>query len=52
MKYKSIILGLLIFVLAACNNKSNKKLIAINTDAMSWESALPSRFLITKDFGL
>ena len=49
MKYKSIILGLIIFVLVACNNKSNKRLNAINTDTMSCESALPSRFLTTKD---
>jgi sulfatase modifying factor 1 len=48
MKYKAVILGLLLFSLGACDKKSDKTSNATN-DAMSCESGLPSRFSATKD---
>ncbi|TDE30617.1 formylglycine-generating enzyme family protein [Flavobacterium ranwuense] len=48
MKYKAVILGLLLFSLGACNKKPDKTSKATN-DAMSCESRLPSRFSATKD---
>jgi sulfatase modifying factor 1 len=49
MKYKTIILGLLIVSLTACTNKPSKNSSVIHDSAISCESALPSRFSITKD---
>ncbi|MFV8345857.1 formylglycine-generating enzyme family protein [Flavobacterium sp. ZB4P13] len=48
MKYKAVILGLLLFSLVACDKKSDKTSNATN-DSMSCESGLPSRFSATKD---
>jgi sulfatase modifying factor 1 len=48
MKYKAVILGLLLFSLGACN-KTGKTAGNTNADTMSCESGLPSRFSATKD---
>ena len=48
MKYKAVILGLLLFSLGACNKKPAKTDDNTNEDAMSCESGLPSRFSATK----
>jgi sulfatase modifying factor 1 len=49
MKYKAVILGLLLFSLGACNKKPDKTDDTTTVDAMSCESGLPSRFSATKD---
>ncbi|HEX9151977.1 MAG TPA: formylglycine-generating enzyme family protein [Flavobacterium sp.] len=48
MKYKVIILGVVLVALGACNTKPAKKANPVNNDAMSCEGALPSRFSIPK----
>jgi sulfatase modifying factor 1 len=47
MKYKAVILGLLLFSLVACNQKLDAT-TAANEGVMSCESGLPSRFSTTK----
>jgi sulfatase modifying factor 1 len=48
MKYKAVILGLLLFSMLACTKKSGTT-TATNVGAMSCESGLPSRFSTTKE---
>ena len=45
MRYKGIILGLLVFLSSACNNKKDKTVV--EDKSMSCESSLPSRFITT-----
>lgn len=49
MKYKAVILGLLLFSIGGCNKKSGKTSTNVNDDTMSCETVLPSRFSVSKD---
>ncbi len=48
MKYKAVVVGLLLVSIGACNKKSDKTSTAVN-EAMSCESQLPSRFTGNND---
>lgn len=49
MKYQKLTLGLLLLSIYACGKKEEKKSETTNTETMSCESSLPSRFSTPKD---